>query len=185
MEGFVNVDVPGPQTFLAQDRRDLVDKWITRESDYYGKHASVSIQSLRRGPLNQVTVCDRYGSFEFLPFKNETVSHALIRQAFEHLSITEARRALNELHRCMLYSGLITIDVPDHVATLQLFRESGDEFFVRHLLGPRRGDDFGHHVMSYEPRQLKALVESHGFVFVSDNPNIHLYPSICQTFRRT
>lgn len=184
LDDFVNVDVPSPQTFLASSRPDLVEQLRTTEDHYYARHADISIDSMRAGPLNRETVCDRYGSFEFLPVNIGEVEHVLIRQAFEHLSLSEARRALDLLRRTMKSGSLLTLDVPDHVGTLKAYQETGDAFFVRHLLGPRRGDDFGHHVMSYEPHQLKALVEDHGFRFIQENPNVHLYPSICQSFRR-
>lgn len=178
---YINVDVPGPRTFLAEERPDLVEQWITREADYYGRHRDVTIDSLRQGPLDSDYVCDRYGSFEFLPVRKGEVEHVLTRQAFEHLSSNEASHALRAIYSAMRPCGILRIDVPDHVKTLQLFKETGDTFYVRHLLGPKRGQH-GVHMQSYSAEGLRALVEAHGFGFMEREPDIHLYPSICLRF---
>lgn len=181
---WVNVDLAGPDVYLARQRPDLVERWTTTEDNYYGRQIDVTIESLRKGPLNRETVCDVYGDFEKLPVASYECSEILSRHAFEHLSIREARRALKECRRVLRRGGLLRLDVPDHAETLRLYRESGDVFYVRHLLGPRRGDDFGHHVMSYEPPQLQALVESEGFEFVEREHFEHLFPAFTLRFRK-
>lgn len=181
LSGYLNIDIPGPRTFLASERPDLVEKWKTDESDYYGRHRDVTINSLREGPRDQEMVCDRYGSFEFLPVRHGEVTETLCRQVFEHLSAAEAHNALRLLHSTMSNCGILRIDVPDHSETLRLFAETHDGFYVRHLLGPRR-DERGVHMQSYSVDGLRALVESHGFAFMEREANIHLYPSICLRF---
>lgn len=184
LESYINVDVPSAHTFLASERPDLVEKWRTSEDRYYEKHSDKTIASLREGPLDQEYVADRFGSFSFLPVRLGEVDEVLCRHAFEHLSLSEARQALALLNLHIKPGGVLRLDVPDHDKTLKLYAQTSDPFFVRHLLGPRRGDDFGHHTMSYEPEQLKKLVESYGFKFDREEENIHVYPALCIRFIR-
>lgn len=177
------MDLPSASTFLASERPDLVEKWQTTDDDYYAKHTDKDKDALRAGPLNQEMVCDRFGSFAFLPVRESEVSEVLARHVWEHQSISEARSALANLYRAMTPGGVLRLDVPDHTETLKLFRQTGDEFFIRHLVGPRRGD-FGFHMMSYTRERLTALVESSGFLFSGEEDNPHFYPAFTLDFRR-
>lgn len=181
LNGWANVDVRGPRTFLAADRKDLVDRWSTEESNYYGRHSDVTKESLAAGPIDQEYVCDYYGDFENLPGNYWSSDEVLARHSFEHLSATEAHRALDSIDSMLQPGGILRLDVPDHDETLRLFRETGDPFYVRHLLGPRR-NDFGFHMMSYSRDRLRALVENHGFIYQAEEPNIHIYPAFCLRF---
>lgn len=181
LQDYINVDVPGQRTFLAADRPDLVEKWKTTEDRYYARHEDKTIDTMRVGPLDQEYVCDEFGSYERLPVG--LFSEVLARHSFEHLSITEARRALDILRWKIQHGGILRLDVPDHEATLRLFKETGDEFYIRHLLGPRRGD-YGYHVMSYRKDHLRDLVEDYGFCFVEEESNIHVYPAFCLRFQK-
>lgn len=183
LTGWVNVDLPFPNVFLASDRPDLVEQWGTSAENYYGRHQDKTIETLRSGAINQEYVCDRYGSFSFLPVAEGSVDEILSRQAFEHISCFEAKAALGVMREALKIGGLLTIDVPDHVETMRLLLETHDPFYIRHLMGPRRGQR-GVHMQSYSFDGLKDLVESHGFKFVATQPNIHLYPSISLTFSR-
>lgn len=181
LRGYVNVDVQAPKTFLASDRPDLVERLATTDDDYYARHKDKDQDALRDGPLNQEYVCDVFGSFADLPVSYWCVDEVLSRHCFEHLSITEARAALSSLDAAMKVNAVLRIDVPDHEETLKLLRETGDEFYVRHLLGPRR-DERGFHMMSYTRASLIALVEEYGFRFDAEEPNIHFYPAFCLRF---
>lgn len=183
LKGWVNVDLPGEQCFLASERPDLVERYATTEEEgYYARHKK-SLEDLRTGPLSQDYVCDRFGSYDFLPVQPENAKEILARHSFEHLSITEARRALVKLNKALEPLGILRLDVPDHEQTLKLYAETKDSFFVRHLLGPRRGD-FGHHCMSYSETQLEKLVSEYGFRLEDKEPNIHLYPAFCLRFHK-
>jgi hypothetical protein len=181
LRDWVNIDIPGDKTFLAEERPDLVEALITDESDYYFRHRDKTIDRLRSGPLNQETVCDRFGSFSRIPARAGTVSEILARHCFEHLSIGEASDALREMRSVMAKDGVLRLDVPDHEQTLERLIETRDRFFVRHLLGPRR-DNSGFHMMSYTRERLTALVGQHGFVLKCEEPNIHIYPAFCLRF---
>jgi len=181
LEGYYNIDLPGPNTFLAPNRPDLVERWKTTEDKYYAKHENKTIDTLRAGPLKQEFVCDRYGDFSNLPAAAWSVDEILARHCFEHLSITEAHKALDQCDEVLKENGILRLDVPDHEQTLKLYKETGDEFYVRHLLGPRR-NDHGYHMMSYTRDRLRNLVEEHGFAFVCEEPNIHIYPAFCLRF---
>lgn len=183
LSDWLNVDVPGPKTFLARERPDLVKRWQTTEDDYYGRHADKSIETLRAGPLDQEYVCDAFGDFLSIPVATYECNELLARHTFEHLSIREARQALNECLRVMRRGGILRLDVPDHEGTLQRFKETGDEFYIRHLLGPRR-NEYGYHMMSYSRDRLRALIEAAGFKFVGEEPNIHFFPAFCLRFEK-
>lgn len=179
---WVNVDLPLPTVFLAKERHDLIEKFITTEERYYARHEDKTANSLRGGPVTKDTVCDVYGSFGFIPARTESVSEILSRQCFEHLSREETVQGLKEAHRVLKSGGLLRIDIPDPDETLRQYRETGDEFLIRHLFGPRR-DVYGFHT-HYTRNMLTELVESHGFTFVVEEPNVHFYPAYCLKFTR-
>lgn len=183
LEGYVNIDVPAQNTFLSFDRPDLVERWRTNDADYYAKHKDKTQDALRAGPLNQEYVCDMYGSFQELPPLRGDVQEVLARHSFEHLSITEARRAMCNLREIMAVGGILRLDVPDHEKSLEMLLETRDHFYVRHLLGPRR-NDYGFHMMSFTRERLRALVEEYGFEYVGEEPNIHFYPAFCLRFQK-
>jgi len=183
LRGWVNVDIQAPDVYLAKDRPDLLALFETDESEYYARHTDKTIEKLRVGPLAQASVCDEYGTFDNLPGSTWQVDEILARQVFEHLSIGEAHKALDEVEKKLNPGGILRIDVPDHEATLQKFKETGDDFYIRHLLGPRR-NDFGYHMMSYTREKLIKLVEEHGLICIGEEPNIHFYPAFCLRFRK-
>lgn len=188
LRDWINVDVPSPKTHLACDRPDLVERWETTDDDYYARHRDVSLKSLSAGPLDHEYVCDRFGNFMYLPVHPQSVEEVLCRHSFEHLSVTEARRALQAIHAVMTpgtsrrCGGLLRIDVPDHDETLRLHRETGNKVYERLILGPRKGD-YGAHMMGYTREGLTTLVQEYGFRFVCEEPNVHeFYPAFCLRF---
>lgn len=183
LKDYINIDVRGPKTFLADDRPDLVVDLITTDDNYYGRHQDKTMDRLRSGPLEQEMVVDAYGTFFDLPGSTWTVDEVLARHVFEHLSITEAHVALDEVDKKMKEGGILRLDVPDHEETLKKYKETGDSFYVRHLLGPRK-NDYGYHLMSYTRELLRKTVEAHGFVFEAEEDNIHFYPAFCLRFRK-
>lgn len=178
---WINIDLPGPHTFLAQDRPDLVDRYLAADEDYYARHKDKTLGSMSKGPLEQECVCDRYGSFDFLPCGDGEADEILARHVFEHLSLREARAALRESSRVLRHYGLLRLDVPDHEQSLQLLMSTQNQFYLRHVLGPRR-NEFGYHLVGYDRKRLTALVESCGYSLVAEEPNIHLYPAFCLRF---
>lgn len=180
---WVNVDIPSPSVFLAKERGDLVTKFITSEADYYGRHSDKSADRLRGGPLSQDTVCDVYGSFAFLPARPASVSEILARQSFEHLDRQEARQAIGECARVLQPGGRLRIDIPDPDETLKQYRATGDEFYIRHLFGPRR-DVYGSHT-HYTRQMLIQAVVPFGFQYDGEEKNIHWYPAFCLKFSKS
>lgn len=180
---YVNIDLPLPNVFLTKERPDLVEQFLTDESDYYGRHKDKQPSTWRKGPICQETVCDVYGRFDFLPARSGTVSEVLSRQSFEHLDKVQARAALDECFRVLKPGGVLRIDIPDPDETMRLYRETGDEFYFRHLFGPRR-DHFGSHT-HYNRQMLRALVEELRFSFVEEEKNIHeAYPAFCLRWKK-
>ncbi len=176
------MDLPLPSVYLAKERPDLVAQYSTLEHEYYARHTNKSVETWRSGPLSQETVCDAYGSFTFLPVRDGSVSEILSRQVVEHLDRSEVRRALTESHRALQPNGLLRIDVPDPDETMREFLRTGDEFYLRHLFGPRR-NQYGFHT-HYTREMLTNLVEGYGFQFDKEEPNIHLYPAFCLSFKK-
>src|SRR5690606_2870150 len=78
---------------------------------------------------------------------------------------------------------LLRLSVPDHDATMELWKETGDPFFKRHVVGSLK-NDAAWHVMGWTRSSLKAFLSEHGFEFVEEEPNIHCYPAICMKFRK-
>lgn len=181
--GWVNIDVAGHGVHLASSRPDLVEKFATDEGDYYGRHRDKTADALRDGPVTTESACDAFGDFRRLPCWAGEAEEILARQVFEHLSIEEARAALDECDRALAPGGILRIDVPDHEEALKRYRVTGDEFWKRHVLGPRRGDR-GYHLIGYTAESLRALVEEHGFVFVAEEANPHFYPAICHRYEK-
>ena len=183
LHGYFNVDLPGDGVFLSWERPSLVDQFGTAEADYYGRHRDKSHDSLRGGPVTQETVCDGYGSFAFLPARSGTCTEILTRQVFEHLSPADGMVGLRECYRVLKYGGLLRIDVPDPDATLKRFQETSDEFWIRHLFGPRRNEYGGH--TPYTRSMLIEMAEKSGFHFIDEEENIHeLYPAFCLRFEK-
>lgn len=183
LRGYINVDVPCPGTFLAVDRPDLVERYITDESDYYGRHKDNTVDVLRKGAMNQEYACDRYGSFHFIPCHDNSVKEVLARSVFEHMSLIEAEKALLEVKRILTDDGVLRLDVPDHEETMKKFKESGDDFYIRHLLGPRR-TKYGYHCVSYTKDAMKKFLGDNGFEYVNEEQNIHYYPQFCLVFKK-
>lgn len=182
LRGWLNIDIPSPTVFLASERPDLAEKWMTDESDYYRNHRHKDITTWRQGPITQDTACDAYGSFGFLPVRAGSVAEILCRQAWEHLDRAESVQAVRNCWAALRHGGFLRIDVPDPDETLRKYRETGDEFYIRHLFGPRR-DEYGFH--RHHTRQtLRELVESSGeFRFMSEEENIHDYPAFTLRFK--
>lgn len=183
LNDFLNVDLPLPHVFLATERPDLAERFRTDESNYYSRHADKDANSLRGGPVTGETCCDVYGSFTFLPARTATVSELLAVQVFEHLDRSEAGRAIDECARVLKPGGLLRLDIPDPDETIRQYRATGDEFFLRHLFGPRK-NLYGFHT-HYTREMLTALVETRGFRFVEEEgKGLHFYPAYMLRFVR-
>lgn len=177
---WVNIDLPLPKVYLARERHDLVERFITTEDKYYARHEDKNADRLRGGPITGDTVCDIYGSFEFIPARSGSVSELLARQVFEHLHIDLARKALKESARVLKSGGLLRLDIPDPDETIRQYGRTGDEFLIRHLFGPRR-DEWGFHSHYTRPMLIKLAAESN-FLFKEEESNPHWYPAFTLRF---
>lgn len=118
--GYSNLEIPAPNTFLAVQRPDLVKKYSTHEKQYYAKHKQYNeLTAFKAGPKIQEMVCDAYGSFLEMPYKNGCADEILSRQVFEHFDITCATKILKECYRVLKHRGLLRIDIPDFVEALK------------------------------------------------------------------
>lgn len=184
LDGWINVDLPLPHVALAKDEPGLVAEFITTEDRYYQRHSGKGLDDWRKGPQIVKSVADCYGSFEFIPARPLSVDEILSRQCFEHLTIDRARPALKECARVLKWGGHLRLDVPDPEATLELYRETGDPFWKRHLFGPRNGE-FGFHSF-FDRETITRLAAEAGFNIVEEEPNIHeSYPAFTLKFVRS
>jgi hypothetical protein len=185
LHGYVNVDLPATRCYLATERPDLVAAYETEELDYYARHgAHDSVRSFAGGPEAAPYVADAFGRWDALPCRDGAAVEVLSRATFEHLSQTEAVRALAEARRVLAPDGQLRLSVPDHAATLAQFVATGDPVWIRCLLGPRNGPG-GYHLQSYTVATLRNLVEGAGFTACREERNPHAYPMICLAWRRT
>ena len=181
-DGWTNVDQPGKTIFLAKDRPDLVERWGTVEQDYYAKHSGVGEHTVAVPQMHE-SVCDAYGDMCALPFADDSADEILCRQVFEHLSIREARQCLAEFNRVLKAGGVLRIDVPDHPAAMEAYRETGRAFFRRHILGSQKCDS-AWHVMGWTKSGLVAICSEYGFLYDREERNVHFYPAFCLRFIR-
>lgn len=184
LKGWVNIDIPSDNCFLAPERPDLVAKLETTAGHYYARHQNETFEKFRAGPRNNETVCDRYGSFTNIPARSDSAIKIASVQVFEHLSIEEAQKALKECWRVLKYGGRLLIDIPDTEESIRLYGRTQDEFYIRHISGPKQRGAWGFHVMAYSREELINLAESFGFRFVEEDPNIHSYPAIALVFKK-
>jgi SAM-dependent methyltransferase len=181
--GWLNVDLPCQRVWLATERPDLVTRYATTSDDYYGRHRDHdTLASFACGAESVEYVADTYGAWSCIPARDGTVTELLARQSFEHLALSNAHHALDEVRRVLAPGGVLRLSVPDHDATLHAFIETRSLVLLRHLLGPRNSPE-GFHLMSYSRASLDALVCSHGFEAGKDEPSPHAYPSLCMEWR--
>lgn len=177
LQGYVNVDSPNnPCAFYAEDRPDLVDKWMTTEDAYYAKQPPLVLNTTR----NLEFVADDLQDMINLSFPNNSAARILVVQTFEHLSNTEVHKALQNWHSVLRSGGSLQIHVPDIEESVKLFVEADTrkerEAISRLIFGTRKGPLFYHHY-GYTKEGLSTLLKDYGFVNPQFLPSIHSYPS--------
>jgi len=185
LRGYLNVDVPTPRCFLASERPDLLERYVTDEGQYYRRHEEYAkLDAFRQGPNQDLYCCDAFGRWDCIPCRDGEAEELLSRQSFEHLGLSDAHRALEETRRVLQSGGMLRLSVPDHESTMRNFIETREVLLIRHMLGPRNSP-YGFHQMSYTEDSLNKLVCEHGFVPVGQDTNPHIYPSISLKWRRS
>lgn len=186
LKDWLNVEPAGDHVFYPYERPDLVERYSADESNYYGRHSGQSLNKFVPAQAEAELVCDVKSTWQdlYLNFPAQCAGEILSRQTFEHFDTRSARFALLNSNYVLRSGGKLRIDVPDNHETMERYRETGDKFYVRHLVGPAHKGSWGHHVMSYTREELKSFVEDFGFKFEAEEPNIHLYPAFCLRFYR-
>jgi hypothetical protein len=83
------------------------------------------------------------------------------------------------------YGGNLIIDIPDLEESVRLFGKTQDEFYIRHIVGPKSKGSWGFHQMAYTKEELINLVTAHGFRSVNNTFEIkHSYPAFCLSFEK-
>jgi hypothetical protein len=184
LRGYRNIDVPTPRCYLASERPNLLERYLTDEGQYYQRHEEYAkLDAFRQGPSHDLYCCDAFGRWDCLPCRDHEAEELLSRQSFEHLGLADAHRALDEAKRVLQPGGLLRLSVPDHETTMRNFIETREVLLIRHLLGPRTSV-YGFHQMSYTEDSLDRLVREHGFELLGQDANPHIYPSISLKWRR-
>lgn len=198
LRGYENVETPDSGALLAKDNPDKVAFWATDESNYYGRvdeirnnqPADDALRHHKLNPFKDGIVCDRYGSWERLPFADQELEEITSRQVFEHLSERESRQALEEARRVLKIDGILRLDVPDHDAALAEYaslkaagREADAEFMLSHLLGSRKAP-WARHMGSWTRNQLRAVVGCFDFEYDGEEENPHFYPAFTLRWRK-
>lgn len=177
-----NVDLPESGAKLAVDCPEGVSKWKTTDDAYYGRmDERRCLEVMANNPVDHsLAVCDAYGSWFGIPCEPKQADEILSRHVFEHLSMTEARKAMLEAHRVLKVGGVLRLDVPDIDETLELYRQTGDLFLKRHVIGSRK-NEFAYHCVGWTKDGLNAFVERFGFSFVEweNMDGLHFYPAFC------
>lgn len=182
LRDWTNIDLPATNVFLSKERQDLVAQWGVEEYEYYLKQGKNHIDKFAAGPKITESVCDAYGSFQFIPARDGQVSEILSRQVFEHMDLLHAGEALKECRRVLKHNGLLRIDIPDVDESVRKYRETGEDFYIRHIVGPREKGTWGHHVMAYTQHELINFCNNYGFYLQQVEKNIHCYPAFCLKF---
>lgn len=183
-DGFVNIDIPSDNVFLASERPDLVEKYSTTSDDYYSCHKDKTKEKLAQGPTIKETVTDRYGYLESLPVKNDSVDLILLIQTLEHFSMIELKKlVLPEIKRVMKIGGKIQISTPDYEESAKQLAETKNMFYARHIFGPRNYDRGYHTALRRE--DIVKLFNEFGFKemipcseFIKHNYPVHLFEFI-------
>lgn len=179
---WTNIDLPSANVFLAKERPDLVERWGVEEAHYYDKQGKDNIDKFSAGPKTIESVCDAYGSFQFIPARTGSVDEILARQVFEHNDLMHAAEALKECNRAMKKGGLLRIDVPDVDESVRLYGETKNDFYIRHIVGPRQKGAWGYHATGWTQTELITFANHHGFYLRRVEENIHCYPAFCLQF---
>lgn len=182
--GIINMDIPSDSCYLSKDRPDLIAKYCTTIDRYYGKHQDKTIKVLRKGPVIKETVTDVYGYFEKLPFKSNSVDELISVQVIEHFSYLELKnQILPEINRVLKKDGLVRISIPDFERSIELYAETKDKFFVRHIFGPRNSDR-GFHI-PFRKEDIINLFKNSNFKYIGPDKEIkHDYPAITFQFTK-
>lgn len=183
VDGWLNVDLPGPRMMLAKDSPELVERLSTTPDKYYLRHVE-NVNTMRPGPHGRVGVCDRYGDARRIQEPDDSFDAVVARHVIEHLSVNELRMLLSECERVLTEDGILRLTVPDPDGTItELIRTKCDPFYARHLFGTRQ-DDVGYHLVGYTREGLRKIVEEHGLEFVREEPNINFYPAFTLVWKK-
>lgn len=174
LDGYYNIDAELPESFLAVDRPDLVEKNRTTFSHYYKTH--VTRDTFLSGELqHKENVCDLFSDIRKLPFKEGTVDDILAVQVFEHFSFVEGKEVLKYWISLLKKGGYIHLDVPDLDGTVEIYNQD-KEWGTRLLFGSQK-NEYGVHKSMYTKETLKKLFEELGLKDIIFWKNMHTYPA--------
>jgi predicted SAM-dependent methyltransferase len=174
MKGYVNIDLPLPEAFLAKDRPDLVKINKTDWEHYYKNH--VGRNTFLRGDFqHKENVCDVFADIRALPFMYGTVDEILAVQVFEHFTFLEGRKLLEYWVSLLKPKGIIHIDVPDLEGSIGIYHS--DPVWGTRLLYGSQKNEYGIHKSMYTKETLTKLFEEVGLKYITLQPNMHTYPA--------
>lgn len=187
LEGYMNIDMPIlGYSFLADDRPDLVEQNKTTVDKYYKEEQTK--ETLHKKIVKKCCVADEFMDVSNLDYPENSVDEILIVQTFEHLSRSEASKALDNWYRILKPGGKLHIDVPDFEETAKQLlarkNEKEKEWYYRLIFGSQK-NEYAFHKDGYSFAKLKTMLEGHGFKDIVQNEDtLHFYPAVIVECRK-
>lgn len=181
LEGYKNV---APKGLHPYEKPELIEANKTTIDDYWGRKQGRDLH-VEGIPLPEQTAVDLLSDMRKLPYVDQ-VDKIVCIQAFEHLTLDDARRALLNWWNALRVGGTVIISVPDPIATAQLlqFESVGvREWAIRHLMGDGINAYALHH-WAYTEENLRKLLTEYGFTDIERLTTIHWYPSVILKARK-
>lgn len=174
VDGWTNIDVNLPGSYLAPDRPDLVTDNSTTVDNYY--KSNVQRDDFLSGRFHKKeVVCDKFSDIRELPYNKGSVDEILAVQVFEHFTFKDGRSVFGYWTSLLKKGGILRLDVPDLKGTVQMYLVD-PEWGTRLLFGSQK-NEYGIHKSMYDTKSLRKLFEEFGYKDIEELPNIHTYPA--------
>ena len=103
-----------------------------------------------------------------LPFKTESIDEIMAMQLLEHISISDADKAIKEWNRVLKKNGILYIGVPDlerSLALAEAIRPMGPYRWktISMFIYGSQADEGQYHKSGYTPEYLEAFLKDNGF----------------------
>jgi len=161
LDGWVNIDVQRAGALLASEHPEEVAYNRTTIDKYY-RHDMMDAMM-----MNGRVVVDEFADITALPHPANSVDEILVVGAFEHIDPKDVKSTLECWYRILKPGGVLYIDVPDLIGTLELLRDSAgisDDCWAIRLIYGSQKDEYSYHKWGYTPTMLKRLCEARGFL---------------------
>jgi len=166
LDGWINVDVKSPNTYLAKTNKEKADYNRTTIDDYYKYDYWKTKPTTTRN--KKFTVVDEYWNLLEIPYPydDDSIEEILIVGAFEHFSKEEGEELLREWYRILKPQGRLYIDIPDLYGTFKMFFDADTleemDWAVRLVYGSQK-NKYSFHKWGYNFYTLSDICKEIGF----------------------